>query len=92
MSQVLRFYPDVVSRQYGRRPSPVDILPDPTQKSLLCKNKGSFPGLKNKIQPLGSEIYPALQMRGHLECMELCLEMSQEPVKSLWVKILGNLL
>lgn len=70
----------------------MDILPDPIQESLLRKNKSSSSGLENKIQALGSEICPALQMRGQLECMELCLGMSQEPVKSLWVKILGNLL
>lgn len=92
VSQVLQFYPDVVSRQYGGRPAPVDILSDPIQKSLLCKNKGSSSGLENTIQALGPEICPALQMRGQLECMELCLGMSRDPVKSLWVKILCNLL
>lgn len=70
----------------------MDILSDPAQNSLLCKIEGSSSGLENKIQALGSEICPALQMREQLKCLELCFGMSQEPVKSLWVEILGNLL
>lgn len=74
---IFQLYPGVVSRQYSRRPSPLDVLPDPAQQPLLCKSKGSSSGLENDIQALGSEICPGLQIGVHLECVELCLVMSQ---------------